>query len=100
MSTPIGILRELPCELAYLAEPAMRFGVYQFDNDIDRFLAHANDTELSQLAAIAERVRLNDHFPVVNDWLNDHEIDKHAEAANLYFLFGLMDAADMTFEAV
>ena len=98
MSSEIGILRKLPPQLAYLAEPAMTFGIHQFDDDIDRFLANASDAEMSALAAVAEHVRLNNHYPAVNDWLDEYEIDRYEEAANLYFLFHVMDAADLNFE--
>ncbi len=98
MSTKHGILRELPPELAYLAEPAQRYGIHRFDKDIDLFLARAGDAELSELAAVAERVRLNGDFSKVNTWLDGFEIDQHEEVANLYFLFGLLEAADIKFE--
>ena len=77
----------------------MRYGIHQFDDDIDRFLTNATDEQLVELEALAQRVRANDHYPVVNDWLDDHKIDEHEEAANLYFLFGIMDAADLEFES-
>lgn len=99
MPKDIGCLRELPPELAYLVQPAMKYGVHQFDEDIDSFLENATDAELAELAALAERVKINDHYPAVNDWLDDHEIDEHEEASNLYFLFGIMDAADLEFDA-
>lgn len=99
MPKDIGCLQELPPELAYLAEPAMKYGVHQFDDDIDRFLANATDAEIAELKALAERVKVNGHYPAVNDWLDEHEIDEHEEASNLYFLFGIMDAADLEFDA-
>ncbi|MEM6798668.1 MAG: hypothetical protein AAF589_04070 [Planctomycetota bacterium] len=99
MADKVGCLKELPSELAYLAEPAMRYGVHQFDNDIDRFLSNASNEQLDELAALADRVKINDHYPEVNEWLDDHGIDKYKEAANLYFLFGIMDAADLDFES-
>ena len=98
MSTAdIGILAKMPPELSYLATPAMRFGVHQFDNQVDAFLSSASDAEMGELAAVAERVRLNGHYPAVNAWLDQYEITKYPEAANLYFMFGLMDAAELKF---
>ena len=99
MADDIGCLKKLPPDLAYLAEPAMRYGVNQFDDDIDRFLSNATNEQLDELAALAERVKINDHYPAVNNWLDDFEIDEHEEAANLYFLFGIMDAADLEFDS-
>ena len=98
MPNDIGVLKDLPAELAYLVAPAMKYGVHQFDDDIDRFLKTAAEEEMSELARVAEKVRLNDHFDKVNDWLDRHEIDEHAEASYLYFLFGVMDAADLEFD--
>jgi hypothetical protein len=94
----IGILSELPTELAYLAEPAMHYGVHHFDDDIDRFLRSASAAEMDELAALAEKVRLNNHYTRVNEWLNAYTMTEYEEAANLYFMFGVMDAADMQFD--
>jgi hypothetical protein len=98
MSKPnIGILAKLPPELAYLAEPAMRFGVHQFDGQVAAFLASAAPEEMGELARLAERARLGNHYARVNEWLDKYDMTKYEEAANLYFMFGLMDAADLKF---
>jgi hypothetical protein len=76
----------------------MRYGIHQFDEQMDRFLRSASEVEMDQLARLAERVRLNNHYPRVNEWLDDHKITQYQEAANLYFLFGLMGAADLQFD--
>ena len=94
----IGILSELPPELAYLAEPAMRYGVHHFDEQMDKFLKTASKKDKDELARLAERVRSNNHYPRVNAWLDQHQITDYAEAANLYFMFGLMDAAGLKFD--
>jgi hypothetical protein len=94
----IGILSKLPTELAYLAEPAMRYGVYHFDNEMDTFLSSASKVAMEELATLAERVRLNNHYPRVNAWLNEFRMTQFEEAANLYFMFGLMDMADLRFD--
>ena len=98
MSEDFGVLDKLPDDLSYLIKPAMQYGINQFDEDIDRFLDAATEEQMSELAAVAEKVRLNDHFELVNDWLNQYEIDQYQEAANLYFLFGILDAADLEFD--
>ena len=99
MSTPnIGILSKLPPELAYLAEPAMRYGVHQFDKRMDRFLRSASRAEMDELARLAEKVRLNNHYPRVLAWLKQPEVSGQEEAENLYFMFGVMDAADLQFD--
>ena len=94
----IGILAELPTELAYLVGPAMRYGVHRFDAQVDEFLSSASEAEMDELARLAERVRLNEHYPKVNEWLRRYKMTEYREAANLYFMFGVMDAADLKFE--
>ena len=98
MQDDIGVLNKLPDELAYLVGPAVKYGVHQFDGDVDRFLDHATDDEISELAGIAEKVRLDNHYEPVCNWLDRFEIDEYEEAANLYFLFGVMDAAGFGFD--
>jgi len=98
MINDIGCLKELPPDLAYLAEPAMRYGVNRFDADIDRFLSNASDEQLAELEAVAEQVKSNNHYPAVNEWLNRYDIVEFEESGNLYFLFGVLDAAEMEFE--
>jgi hypothetical protein len=94
----IGILSELPAELAYLAEPAMRYGVHHFDAQMDKFLRSASKAEMDELSRLAKTVLSNNHYPRVNAWLDEHDMTEHEEAANLYFLFGLMDAANLQFD--
>ena len=84
--------------MAYLAAPALRYGVHHFDEQMDRFLESASDAEMEELAALAEKVRLNNHYPLVNAWLGKHPITDFKESAHLYFMFGLMDAADLQFD--
>jgi hypothetical protein len=96
-SNNIGVLSTLPAELAYLAQPAMRFGIYQFEDHVGAFLSAASNEDMEELARLAERVKFNDHFTLVNDWLDRYEMTEYREAANLYFLFGVMDAADLEF---
>jgi hypothetical protein len=97
MVCDIGVLAKLPADLAYLAAPALKYGCHQFDEEIFNFLDHATDDEMSELAAIAERVRLHGHYSIVNQWLDEFPITNFREAACLYFLFGVMDCADLDF---
>ena len=98
MAKSIDVLRNLPEELHYLIEPAGTFGVYQFDADIFGFLDEASAVQLNMLAQIAERVRINHHYAQVNAFLDRYPITKHEDAAKLYFLFGVMDYADLIFD--
>jgi len=76
----------------------MRYGVHQFDEQMDTFLHSVPAAVIEELARLADKVRLNNHYPRVNEWLEAHKITEHEEAARLYFLFGLMDAAGLQFD--
>lgn len=95
-SAHLGKLAALPQELAFLAEPAAR---YRFDSeqDVFRFLDKAGAVELEELAAIAERVRLERLYPKVLDICNT-TLRYADEGWWLYFLFGAMDYADLEFD--
>lgn len=95
----IGVLARLPADISYLAEPALKYGRYQFDDDIFEFLDHANDAESTELAALAQRVLVNSHYAAVNEFLDRHPITDHEEAACLYFLFLVMDYARLEFDS-
>lgn len=96
--TELGILAELPDELSYLVEPALEYGRFQFDEHIFSFLDSATPEQMDELASIAERVRLNDHYPAVNRFLDQYPVTDYEQASCLYFLFGVLDYADLSFE--
>jgi hypothetical protein len=98
MSQSVGILSSLPPHLAYLAKPAMKYGIHQFDADVDRFFENATQAEWDELRTLAASVRKGGHYKEVLKWLDTHQITEHVEASNLYFLFGLLDAAGLAFE--
>jgi hypothetical protein len=94
----IGVLAELPSELHYLIEPAMKYGRYQFDDDVDEFLRTVREDELIELEEIASRVRADGDYDKVKEWLHAYRITEFEEASRLYFLFGVLDAADLKFD--
>jgi hypothetical protein len=96
----LGVLSNLPADLAYLAEPAMRYGCYQFDDDIFAFLDRATDNEMSELALIAERVRINNQNSFINRFFDQFDIADYEESACLYFLFAVMDYAGLEFDTI
>jgi len=55
---------------------------------------------MSQLAAVAERVLKNDHFPLANKFLDKYEMTAYDECAQLYFFFGLLDYGGLKFDRV
>src|SRR5947207_1738931 len=60
MESSVGILANLPEDLRYLIEPSMKYGVYQFDNDIALFLEQATPRSIQDLTSVADRIRTND----------------------------------------
>ena len=65
MVKSIGVLANLPPELSYLIEPAMKYGIHQTDDERFDFLQRATPIEINELASIAQRLRLNDHNDLV-----------------------------------
>jgi hypothetical protein len=98
MGDSFGVLAELPSELQYLAEPAMKYGANQYGYQVDQFIQFATEEDLERLAAIGERIRLNQHTDKIDDFLDKYPITEYQEAANLYFLLGLIDAAGIDLE--
>jgi hypothetical protein len=94
----IGVLAHLPDHLAYLIAPALKYGRYHFDDEIFQFLENATESEMDELAAVAERVLINGHYAEVNRFLDGHSMTEYPEAADLYFLFGVLDYADLQFD--
>lgn len=94
----LGALKTLPPEIAYLAKPAIKYGRYQFDDDIANFLTSASKEEFDELKRIADKCKRGGHYVIVNKWLDEHNITQYEEAARLYFLFGVLDAAGIEFE--
>ena len=92
------LLQSLPVALKYLHRPASMYGIYQFDQDVDDFLDSATAEQRDDLAAVATRVRINNHYPIVLDFLSKHDIEDSSDCACLYFLFGLLDRAGLSFD--
>jgi hypothetical protein len=97
MPKSIGVLVNLPPELDYLIEPAMKYGVYQTEDEKAGFLKTATSKQLEELRRVAERLRAGDDNHLVSIFLDRYPITKYEESANLYFLFGVMDAAHLQF---
>lgn len=97
MSDGLPILDLLPEDLKYLIKPAMEYGCHHIDDDIFDFLDRATEREMEDLATIAERVLIRGDYARVIAFLDKHPITDSDEAANLYFLFGVLDYADLQF---
>ena len=87
------IFSQLPDELQYLAEPADKYGRFQFDADIVKFLESASESDIETLTRIAERYEWNQHDVKFQAFLDRYPITDHKQSAQLYFLFLVIDAA-------
>ncbi|MBM4068291.1 MAG: hypothetical protein FJ271_05025 [Planctomycetes bacterium] len=92
-----GVLVQLPLELHYVIEPVLRYEC-RSESDVFAVLDSATSQVLNHLAHIAERVLTNDHYPMVNQFLDKYEINDHDECTKLYFFFGLLDHAGLSFD--
>ena len=80
---------KLPPDLSYLAEPAARYGDFQFETRIMDFLEReATDADRGALRALGPLV-LRDEG-AIDAWIDRLGISKHREAALVYFLLHLM----------
>lgn len=61
----------VPKDLEYLVEPAIQYGKYQFDDDVQWFLENAEESDFETLAALAERARLSGDYPRYLQWSNE-----------------------------
>jgi hypothetical protein len=96
-SDSLGILVELPADIAYLAEPALKFRLTT-EWDSSARLGQLTNVEMQQLAALAETVRTQNDYWTVLSFLNEHPIIDYDESAYLYFLFLMMDEAGLSFD--
>ncbi len=88
----------LPGDLHYLIELAEEYGVYSNEEDVITFLNRAHPNDLEKLAIAAERMRLNGHIELVNQWLKRFPLDKHPEAWLIHCLLTVMDHAGFKFD--
>lgn len=99
MKNKIGVLKNLAKELEYLIEPALKFGIYQFDDDRAEFLERATAEERDILSNVAERYRQSEHHELVAAFLDDWPPDKHPESAKLFWLFAVMSDAGLKIDS-
>jgi hypothetical protein len=83
---------KLPKEISYLASPAEKYGVYQFEEKIYTFLRGMSEDDRRELKALLGRI-IKDDTPI-NAWLDEYEITNHREAALVYFMNHLIALAN------
>ncbi|MEJ5275985.1 MAG: hypothetical protein WHU94_08755 [Thermogemmata sp.] len=80
---------KLPPELRYLAEPAEKYGKYQFPAQIDAFIDTMTPSQQAELQEI-DRRSLADKTKI-EDFLDTYRMTEHREAELIYFLFHLIE---------
>ncbi len=88
----------LPKKLKFLIEPAKKFGIHQFAEQIDNFLSNISKSDLAELTSVAKQIKLNGNIDDINAFLDQHPIDQFEETALIFYLIGLLDAAGLSFE--
>ena len=63
---------KLPADFQYLCRPAMRFGIYQFDEHIQRLAREISEEESAELAQLARRVRQAGELERLWSWRQQH----------------------------
>jgi hypothetical protein len=76
-----------------LAEPAEKYGHYQFDDRIQDFL-YNKMTESEAWELLALRDCMSEDFDIVEKWLNEYNMTVHPEARLVYFMRCLIGTAD------
>lgn len=80
---------KLPDDLRYLAEPAEKYGKYQFEEEICAFLERMTADEEDELRALDRLARRD--YDSINAFIRGHRITEHEESCLVYFLIGLLD---------
>ncbi len=93
----IGVLRDMPQHLQYLVGPAMIYGRYQFDDDIDEFVHTISTQDLNILKQLAGEFYEKRHYRDLEDWARKFKMIDHPEIKRLVFLFAVMDALGLKF---
>jgi len=94
-----GVLAQLPAELRYLIEPALRCGC-RSQEEAQAYANGASAEQLNQLADIAACVLVHDHYPAVGKFLERYPRSRHPECAKLYYFFAVLVQAGLEFDEV
>lgn len=83
-SDSLGALAELPADIAYLAEPAVKDRLTTEWDDSSR-LERITSLEMQELATLAERVRNHNDYWTVRSFLDEHPIiEKRRKRLSLF----------------
>src|SRR5207248_203955 len=68
---------KLPRRLAYLAAPAAKWGRYQFYEQLDELADRITPEEVSELEAVAHRLRSTGDEKLAYEWTSAHSYVEH-----------------------
>ncbi|MCO6047840.1 hypothetical protein NG895_28375 [Aeoliella sp. ICT_H6.2] len=86
----------LPEKLAFLKDPAIKYGKYQFDDERYDFVESMTAEQREELVAVRAALGKEESlYKLLDDWFDEYSITDHEEAALIYFMFGVLDAADL-----
>jgi hypothetical protein len=92
-----GSFAFLPEHLQYLCPFALRYAL-SVEQNVFAAIARLSPEENEELACLAEKVWLNEHYTDVNAFLDQYKLYDYRESAYLYFLFGMLDYLDLQFD--
>jgi len=84
----------IPESLAFIIQPAKRFGHIQFEEQIDQFQKTATKAEKAELKQLADRLweeRDCEDGHALTAWVTTQSLTKHAEAARVHFRMELLN---------
>ena len=88
---------KLPPRLAYLGEPADKYGVYQSEDSVERFLKHATFEDMQSLTMLRDRILDAEDSNLIFEWMADRQLTE-PEVAKVAFLIELLEAADLSID--
>jgi hypothetical protein len=84
----------IPPSLAFVIEPAKRYGHIQFEEQVEAFEGSVTDEEKTELRKLAERLweeRNGEDGHALVGWVTRQDLVKHPEAARVEFLMVLLN---------
>lgn len=89
----------IPEAFGYLREIVRKYEKVDAEDETQKYLEEMTEDDIEELAAVAERVRLNgDYQGAIGEWLDAVDWNIIGEAARVYFFFGLLDELGLEFE--
>ena len=81
---------KLPKQIAFLAQPAQKYGAIQFDDEVYQFLTALDADTYRELRHVSDLAK--DCQTEIDGFLDKYSMAEHPEAARVYFLMLLLDS--------